>query len=327
MSKNIFPSVVAAALVALTASSGSLRAAEPETVTYLLPAPPNANGFIPWMVAQQRGYYESQGLKIEFASGKGGMDVAKQVGAGNAPIGGAIGDTAIVARAQGIPVKLVAVLGGHPYHHIQIIADTGITDVRSLKGKVVDVMSYEDTSYITLLGVLAAVGLSKDTVDIESAGPTGVWQNAVIGRAVGFVGPMTWAVDARHAGKEVLTIRSETYFPSMAQAIVASDKLIATRPDLIRKLVQGTLRGLQDVMRDPAGTANDFIAASPYYKGHADVVTEYNKLTTEYTYKGMARLGAIDPKQLEAVQKYYVDAHLVPHAVPVADLYTNQFIQ
>jgi len=316
---------VALALVAANASV--VRAADLEEVTYLLPAPPNANGFIPWMVAQQRGYYAKEGLKVSFASGRGGMDVAKQVGAGNAAIGGAIGDTAIVARAQGIPVKVVALLGGGAYHHIQIIAETGLKDIPSLRGKTVNVMSYEDTSYITLLGVLAASGLSKDNVNIQSAGPTGVWQNAVSGQAVAFAGPMTWAADARNAGKPVLTIRSENYFPSMAQAIMASETLIRTHPDLVQKLVRATLLGLKDVMEDPDGAARDFINASPYYKDREKLVGEYNRLTKEYTYSGQKRLGESDPKTYEAVQKFYVDAKLVPKSALIGDLFTNQFIQ
>jgi NitT/TauT family transport system substrate-binding protein len=318
---------MSAGLVLIAANASPVYAADLEEVTYLLPAPPNANGFIPWMVAQQRGYYAKEGLKVSFASGRGGMDVAKQVGAGNAVIGGAIGDTAIVARAQGIPVRVVALLGGGAYHHIQIISDSGLKDIQNLKGKTVNVMSYEDTSYITLLGVLAAVGLSKDNVNIQSAGPTGVWQNAVSGRAVAFAGPMTWAADANNAGKAVLTIRSDNYFPSMAQAILASDRLITTRPDLIQKLVRATLLGLKDVMDDPDGSARDFINASAYYKDREKLVGEYNRLTRDYTYVGQKRLGESDPRTYEAVQKFYVDAQLVPVSAPIGDLFTNQFIQ
>jgi len=319
--------VMSAALTLVAVNAGHVLAADLEQVTYLLPAPPNANGFIPWMVAQERGYYAKEGLKVAFASGRGGMDVAKQVGAGNAAIGGAIGDTSIVARAQGIPVKVVALLGGGAYHHVQIISDSGVKDITSLKGRTVNVMSYEDTSYITLLGVLAAAGLSKDNVDIQSAGPTGVWQNAVRGQAVAFAGPMTWAADARNAGKAVLTIRSENYFPSMAQAIVASEKLIAERPDLIQKLVRATLLGLKAVMEDPDGSARDFIKASPYYKDREKLVGEYNRLTKEYTYSGQKRLGESDPKTYEAVQKFYVEAKLIQTVVPIGSLFTNQFIQ
>jgi NitT/TauT family transport system substrate-binding protein len=90
-----------------------MAAAEParaqtEEVTYLLPAAAFLPAFGPWMLAQTRGYYTQEGLKVNFVVAKGGVDVAKQVGAGNAPIGGAIGDTPIIARAQGVPVKAVA---------------------------------------------------------------------------------------------------------------------------------------------------------------------------------------------------------------------------
>ena len=54
-----------------------------------------------------------QGLKVNFQVGKSGVEVAKQVGAGKPTVGAAIGDTAIIARAQGIPVKAVAVHARH----------------------------------------------------------------------------------------------------------------------------------------------------------------------------------------------------------------------
>ncbi|MBU3739782.1 MAG: ABC transporter substrate-binding protein, partial [Rhodoferax sp.] len=85
--------------------------AQLQKITYLLPAPGTLPAFGPWMLAQAKGYYAAEGLEVEFVTGRGGVDVAKQVGAGNAVIGGAIGDTPIIARAQGIPVKAVAVLG------------------------------------------------------------------------------------------------------------------------------------------------------------------------------------------------------------------------
>ena len=102
----------ALALLATSAFMLPLAAqAQLQKITYLLPAPGTLPAFGPWMLAQAKGYYAAEGLEVEFVAGRGGVDVAKQVGAGNAVIGGAIGDTPIIARAQGIPVKAVAVLG------------------------------------------------------------------------------------------------------------------------------------------------------------------------------------------------------------------------
>ncbi len=79
--------LLASALFALAPVSASAQLQE---VTYLLPAPANLPAFGPWMVAQAKGYYKEEGLEIKFVTARGGVDVAKQIGAGNAVIGGAI---------------------------------------------------------------------------------------------------------------------------------------------------------------------------------------------------------------------------------------------
>ena len=96
---------LAVLLAALAAAFSGTAAAAAEKVTYLLPAPAFLPAFGPWMLAKQRGYFEKEGLDVDFEAAKGGADAAKQVGAGNAVIGGAIGDTPIIVRANGVPVK------------------------------------------------------------------------------------------------------------------------------------------------------------------------------------------------------------------------------
>ena len=63
----------------------------PEKVTYLFPAPPILPAFGPIQLAKGKGYFTQAGLDVSFAVGRGGVDVAKQVGAGNAPLGGIVG--------------------------------------------------------------------------------------------------------------------------------------------------------------------------------------------------------------------------------------------
>jgi len=111
MFKHLRQGCIGAAVGGLLSVSMAATAAPLQEITYLLPAPSTLPAFGPWMLAQAKGYYEQEGLKVNFVAARGGVDVAKQLGAGNAVIGGAIGDTPIIARAQGIPVKAVAVLG------------------------------------------------------------------------------------------------------------------------------------------------------------------------------------------------------------------------
>ncbi|MEA2851318.1 MAG: NitT/TauT family transport system substrate-binding protein, partial [Rhodospirillaceae bacterium] len=142
--------------------------ASAEDITYLLPAPLSLPAFGPFVLAQQRGYFKAEGLNVTFQVGKGGVDVAKQVGAGNAVIGGGIGDTPIIVRPNGVPVKAVAVLGGGALMQLVLDKDKGLTTVKDLKGKTVTVLAYQDTTYFALLGMLASQGMTKDDVNAQA---------------------------------------------------------------------------------------------------------------------------------------------------------------
>ncbi|SNS89072.1 NitT/TauT family transport system substrate-binding protein [Noviherbaspirillum humi] len=303
----------------------TLAHAAPEEVTYLLPAPPNSPAFGPWMIAQQKGYYADENLKVTFVAGKGGVDVAKQIGAGNAVIGGAIGDTPIVVRANGVPVKAVAVLGAGSLTMVAAHQGENIKSLKDLKGKTMTVMSYTDTTYYALLGNLKSVGLSKSDVQIQAAGPAGVWQLFAGGKAQGMAGVPDWVVSSSDAGAKVELLESNG-FKSMAQAILASDETIQKNPQLIKRLVRATLRGMEDIMKDPKAAAATYAEAVPAYKGKEASIEQVFELYRKYVYANQKPLGVIDPKRMEEVQKFYVSEAIVPKATPVNDLYTNQFV-
>jgi len=115
-----------------------------EKITYLFPAPPILPAFGPIRLAQGKGYFTAAGLEVSFAVGRGGVDVAKQVGAGNAPLGGIVADGPIMVRGNGVPVKIVAVFGGKGFMQLVVREDSGIEKPADLKGKTITVMSYQD---------------------------------------------------------------------------------------------------------------------------------------------------------------------------------------
>ena len=301
--------------------------AQTEEITYLLPAPSFLPAFAPWMLAQQRGYFAQEGLKVNFVTAKGGVDCAVQVGAGNAPIGGAIGDTPIIARAQGVPVKAVALLGGRALAHLVVHEGRGINSPKDLKGRTVSVMAYQDTTYYVLLGMLAAAGLGKNDVDAQAAGPAGVWQLFAAGKTDAMSAVPEWIANARGAGAKIKIYESDQSFNSMAQVIIASDDTIKKRPELVRKVVRATLKGVRDIMTNPKGAIADYIAAVPQYKGKEAYIEEVFNLYNTLVYPGQKTLGVIDPARLATLQKFYVQQGIVHKETPLGDLYTNEFVQ
>jgi NitT/TauT family transport system substrate-binding protein len=330
MKQRKFLKIATAAMIGmaaiLAAPVNSARAADAEKITYLLPAPPFLPAFGPWMLAKARGYYKAEGLEVTFRAARGGVDVAKQVGAGNAVIGGGIGDTPIIVRANGIPIKAVAVLGGQSLTQLVALKGSGINGPKDMKGKTITTLSYQDTTYYALLGALSSAGLTKDDVKIQGAGPRGVWQLFIAGKADAMVGVPDWIGLAYAAGKKLTIMPVDKYFPSMAQAILASDDTIAKRPELIGKLVRATLKGLKDIMTDPASAAVDYVKAVPQHKGKEKAMESVFRLYNKYVYPGQKTLGAMDPDRLKKVRDFYVSQGIVRKSTPLNDLYTNAFV-
>jgi NitT/TauT family transport system substrate-binding protein len=317
------------ALLGGAASAAAFPAAataQTEKVRYQFPSAAIVAAFAPFQIALAKGYYRAENLDVEFLSGNGSADVAKQVGAGNVDLGGGVGETPIIVRANGVPVRNVAILGGRSLHKIAYRRDRGINSIKDLKGKTVTVLSYADTSYFALQGVLAKNGLTKNDVNVVAPGSSGVAQLVAAGTADAMCGVPEHVVAIEQTGTPVTVVSCDRYFPSMAQSILASDQIVARRPAAVRGIVRGTLRALADIMRNPAQAVADYIAAVPAHRGEDDVLLKTLTFYAREVYPGQRKLGAIDVARLSTVADFYAGAGIVERRVAVADLYTNQFV-
>jgi NitT/TauT family transport system substrate-binding protein len=312
----------AGVLLALTLASAPAAVAA-ETVTYLFPAPPILPAFGPIRLAKGKGYFAEAGIDVNFAVGRGGVDVAKQVGAGNAPLGGIVADGPIMVRQNGVPIKIVAVFGGHGFMQLVVREDSGIQKPSDLKGKTISVMSFQDTTYYALLGLLASAGLTQDDLNIQSAGPSGV----ATGKSAGMAGVPDWIPPVQAAGVKVKVIPTDDFFPHMAQAIGVSDQVIKEKPEMVGKFVKAALRGMKDIMDDPAKAADQFVEYVPEWKGKEGAVKAAFNYYATLVYPGQKQLGEVDVQRLSNLQDFYLAKGLIQRKSPVDELYTNQFIK
>lgn len=319
----------AAALASATSLAlGNAHAQEkPFEITYLLPAPANAIAFAPLMLAQHKNYYADAGLQVKFVSVKGGADVGKQLGAGNGQLGGALGDTPIILRQNGIPVKGVALLGGKTLHQLMTRTDRNIGGPADLKGKTLTVMSYQDTSFYATLAVLAKAKLTREDANVQAAGPTGIWQLVANGNADGMVGAPEMGAVAEEAGAQLKWESTGEFFPGMAQAVLASDDMIKQHPEVIRKFVAATLKSLAEVQDDPQAAAKAYIEAQPVYKGREDMVGKVLAYYAKNVYPGQKVPGQFDAERVAALQEFYLQQGIIEKKLDSKDVFTNEFVQ
>lgn len=319
--------VVGGILAAPALGAGAARAAKLEDVTYLFPAPIFLPAFIPHHLAQKRGYFAAAGLNVKFEVGQGGADVAKQVAVGNADLGGGVGETSMIVRPNGLKVRGVALLGSRPIYQIVARKAAHIGKIADLKGKKVGVISFEDTSYYALLGVLAASGLQRSDLQLEAVGNAGMTQLMIAKSLDAIMGVPDWAVAIEAAGVPLDYFPIDKIFPAMAQAVLASDAIIQKRPKVVGGVARAILHGVRDCLADPVSATRDFIAAVPQQAGKEKIVLEILKrYDLDYRTHPAKDLGKFDPERLRKVQQFYLKNHIIRTAVPIADLYTNQFV-
>jgi len=320
-----------ARIVSFALLGASLSFASPATsaepITYLFPAPPILPAFGPIQLAKGKGYFTEAGFDVTFAVGRGGVDVAKQVGAGNAPLGGIVADGPIMVRGNGVPVKIVAVFGGKGFMQLVVREDSGIEKPADLKGKTLTVMSYQDTTFYALLGLLASAGLTQDDVNIQAVGPTGVWEFVAAGKSAGMAGVPDWIPPVQAAGVKVRVIPTDEFFPHMAQAIAVSDQTIKDKPEMVRKFVHAALRGMKDIMDDPDKAADDFVKFVPEWKGKEGAVKAAFNYYAKLVYPGQPTLGEVNAERLAKLQDFYLAKGFIQKKTPVDELYSNAFIK
>jgi NitT/TauT family transport system substrate-binding protein len=298
-----------------------------EKVTLLFPSVLELPAFAAFQMAKYEGYYKDAGLDVEMLAGHGGVDAATQVGAGNVDMAEALGDAPIIVRSRGVPVRDVVVMGGGGLMTVAGRVDDGIKTLQDLKGKSMSVIAYQDTTYYTLLGVLGTVGLKKTDVDIQALGPTGVVQLFVNHNVQACACLPEWIVTAEDAGVKMNLMPSAQYVPSLAQAIVASDKIIKERPEIVRGLVQATLKAYVQLRDTPVEAAKIYVAAVPVHKGKEEFFGRVFTYYSKFVWAGQKTTGVADPAVFQKVQDLYYDLGVIQSKSNVDDLYTNQFVQ
>lgn len=262
-----------------------------------------------WLAADTLGYYEDQGLTMEFVGAGGSGSAMEQVIAGNADAGNpsapAFGEAALV----GLPVVNVFTYSSGAIFGIFVPESEGITDIAGLNGMNIGISEAGGGEVAFLEAALRAEGIDPITdvqlIPIGDGGP-----ETLAALESGSVDAYSTAYNdifaLQTAGVDLLDLTPEIYSTFPARGIITTQDTLSEKPEALQRLARGTAMGMHFCLTNNDACVDMLKGAIPAaFEENADGVSQ-GKLRFELSLKQVPpadpdRYGAHD---VESTQEF-----------------------
>jgi ABC-type nitrate/sulfonate/bicarbonate transport system substrate-binding protein len=272
-------------------------------------------------VGIQAGVFKKHGLDVEEVAFGGAAKQAQAMTAGSLDIAlGSGTDMALIVK--GVPQRAVAAMYGAPNNMcVIVLPNSPITDPSQMKGKKIAVSSP------TSLTAFVAGELARR----QGWGPNGV-DRIALGSLAGmtaqlFSGNVDASVDATEnayqlqaEGRARILVSFGTVVPDfLTHIILASNELIKTRPEVLRRFLVAWFDTIDFMNHDKATAIRITRTVTGLSPELADKI--YDEQMPMFSTDGR-----FDPKALAVVQRTFVDLGILDKAPDMAPLYTEAFL-
>jgi len=332
-SKRTF--VLAAIVVNLSFSLSHLSAAEKakETpITVRLDFLVGGN-HAPWYVASEKGFYAKRGLNVTIQPGTGSADTIRTIASGGADVGFANVSTAIVGRSRATPIVTVAQLG---YIAVTILSreESDIKTLKDLERKSWAISPGQAQWF--LLPALARINnLDFKSIKIEETAPP-LQPAALVSRKADFITMFRASNDEvaeMAATKQGLRLRRihmrDSGLDIYGSALIAKEEDIKRRPEMIRAYVEGTMEGLRYTRDHQEEALGILLKLKPELDKELTRIQIKNGVEEVFIppESVASGYGYMKPEVMEKTVKITNEFFDVAGNVPIAGVYTNQFIR
>lgn len=286
------------------------------------------SGFYP---AFEKGFYKDANIEATMLRGYGSGDTVKRVASGTEEFGFADVGSMIVGRGRGANVKAVAMIHDLNMAALYTLPGSGIKAPKDLVGK------KGGAPVGNAVRVVFPAFARANGVDPASISWTDMTSEAMVpslfaGR-VDFVptfitmSPNYRAIAAKE-GKEIVEIKfSDWGLDIYSNGLIVTDKLIKENAGLVKRFVHATMKSWEWALDNREEALNMFMKAQPEVdpklaREHWKIAIDHLLTPTAYE-KG---IGYIDEKKMKLTSDVIYEFHDLPKAVPVQELYTNEFL-
>ena len=287
----------------------------------------------PWFVAYEKGFYAKRGLSVTIQPGTGSADTIRTIAAGGADVGFANVSTAIVGRSRGTPIVSVAQLG---YVAVTILwrEDTDIKTLKNLEGKSWAISPGQAQWF--LLPALAKINnLDFASIKVQETAPA-LQPAALLAKKADFITMFRASNDEvaeMAAAKQGIRLKRihmrDEGLDIYGSALIAKEDDIKRRPEMIRAYVEATMEGLRYTRDHQEEALGILLKLKPELDKELTRIQIKNGVEEVFipAESVASGYGYMKPDVMDKTVKITNEFFDVGGKVPVAGVYTNQFIR
>jgi NitT/TauT family transport system substrate-binding protein len=132
-------------------------------------------------------------------------------------------------------------------------------------------------------------------------------------------------VQLKTNGFAVDTIRLADYMQLVGNGLITNETTMREKPDLVRRMVQATLKGIQDALANPTEA---YDISTKYIEGlrPEDTAVQKQILAASMELWKSPKLGASEPKAWENMQSILLKMELIKTPLDLSKVYSNEFL-
>ncbi len=319
--------LIAAVVLSACGSASADETPFPEDDLLLVRLPmgyiPNVQ-YAPFYVAVEKGYYRDAGFKIDFDYSFETDGVAL-VAANQLPFAVVSGEQVLLARSQGLPV--VYVMAWYQQYPISVIAKSqeNLTTPADLAGKRIGLPGLFGANYIGLKALLYQVGLDEKDVTLDAIGFNQVEALSADQEDAVVVYTANEPVQLRAQGYDLTEFKVSDYVQLAANGLITNEELIRQKPDMVRRFVEATVKGIQYTIDHP-DEAYEISKKYVENLASADEAVQKQVLAASIVMWQGERLGYSDPLAWKNMQDVLLRMGQIPAPLVLDDAFTNDFL-